>query len=478
MQRSAIPVMLLLVALGTPSHAHYPFPCSHEEKARAAAIARAVEAGDQAGLDALTKLLGDENARTRTAALLGIMRLSKAPLDFQAATAAAKGLTGADRNFLAAAAEATLILLDKGTPLEERRARLIEMTESKDDEADPRKWPGRDNRAAFRRRMGVEALRELGGDAVMPALQALANDPTGGFDDSFDMKPVARVAFDAWWGMRSKDLTEDERLHVLIEMLRLGDPFKSRWCDAACDLIEKEGEKAVPLLIPLARGADKRSKLWALRTLRQIGTEDAMTCVREVCIGHLDSEDQLTRQYAAYALSQVADVSLIAPLAKALAESPDPQVRERAAAAFGIIDDERAVAPLRAALADANEGVRTRAAAELAKKGLDDGEDILLASLGRREGSAGYIAAAAMASIRDRERLARRVAQLLRKQPGEEKLDERGRILLAETRNRILRELVRWDAEALRPMAPTLGPALPEYGGSGWAKKLLEKLRE
>ena len=453
--------VLLILLAPVPSFAHYPFPCSREEKDAAARIEQAVQTRNQSSAGILTKLLGDKNPRVQTAALLGIMQLSTARLDFGAAEVAIGGLKDAKHAFVMAGAEAARILLDKGTPVKERATQLVKLTQNKE---------------GYHRRMATEALRQMGDASVLPALEALANDGFGDHDDRFDMKAVARVAFEVWWPIRSAGLAEEEKLPVLIDTLRLGEPFSSRWCDAACDLLEKEGEKAVPLLIPVAKSGDRRSKLWARRTLRHVGTKEAADALLEVCAKDLESEDRLLRRSAASTLSRLPDKRVLPMLANALAKNRDPNVRERAAFAIGRIDDEGAIVLLRAALSDPDEVVKTQAAAQVARKGLGDGDQILLKALGCREGAAGSIAVGAMAYISDQSQLTERVVELLQKQPSEEEQSGRQRTLFEEMRNRILRELASWDVEKLRPMAVALKAVLLKQRESGWAKSILRKL--
>jgi len=478
MRRAGLLSVALLFVLVAPTGgvAHYPFPTSQQEKDAAVRIAGAVQARNQAAVATLTELLGGDNARIQTAALLGVMRLSDADLDFTKAAAAAGALTESKRAYVAAAAEVTGILLDKKMPVKQRRATLVKLTQSTKGRDRAVYLPRGEGKEGYQRRMACEALRTIGDASVLPALEALANDSFGDHDDSFDMKAVARVAFDVWWSIRSPGLKESEKLPVLVGVLKLGEPYWSRWCDAACELLEAAGPKAVPLLIPVAKGSDRRAKLWALRTLRQERGKEAVSTIIEVCTKDLDSNDRLVRQSAMYSLADVADQRVLPTLVKVLAGNPDTQLRERAAFALGKINDQAALAALKAALKDADLVVKTQAAAQLARQGFRDGDAILLDSLGTREGPAGSIAAGAMAHIRDHNRLAERIAELLQTIPGEEQLEERPRILLKEVRNRMLRQLATWDTEKLQLMAPVLRPALQKFTRSGWAKNVLKKM--
>ncbi|MFP4057098.1 MAG: HEAT repeat domain-containing protein [Candidatus Brocadiia bacterium] len=476
MRKLRLLVLAALLAAPATSFAHYPFPASEAEKAKADAIQQAVEAATQASVASLTALLDDENPRVQAAALLGILRLSRQPLDFAAPAAAAAKLEDSEHALVAAAAEVARILLDKDLGLREQRARLVELTRSQAGRHRPAAMRRGQCKEGFERRMAIEGLKVVGDASVLPALEALADDGFGDHDDTFDMKANARVAFEAWWAIRSAGLDGREKLRTLVATLELGQPFRSRWCDAACERLEAAGDAAVPMLIPIARGGG-RAKLWALRTLRHFrANRDAIDTVLEVCSRDLDSEDPLVRHAAAYALSVLAEKKVLPILAEALATSPDPYVRERAASGLGRIDDQAAVPRLKAALNDPHPAVRTRAAAQLARKGFADGEDILLDALGAPEGSAGHIAVGAMAFINDRDRLVARIAELLHEQPGEKDLGRRQRLLLQEMRHRMLRQLATWDPDTLRPLAPTLRPALRQGPRSAWKQAVLKKL--
>jgi len=456
----------LLIGLFTwlvpgPGFAHYPFPCSQEEKEVAVRIDKAIQAGNQSSVAMLSALLCHENPRIQTASLMGVMRLSQAELEFGEVTRALGDLKDATSPFVTAAAEATQILLNQGISARKRMAKLIAFTESKQ---------------GYRRRMGVEALRQFDDSSVLAALSALANDGFGDHDDRFDMKALARVAFDVWWPLRAKGLSQAERLRILVDTLQLGEPYRSRWCDAACELLEKEGQNTVPLLILLAQHGDRRSKLWARRTLRAIGGRDAVDPLLACCANDLDSSDTLLRQSAAYTLSQLADKRMLPALGQALKESRDPQVRERVVVAIGRIHDTDTITLLRAALSDTDETVKTQAAAQLARKGCHDGDAILLKALACCDGSPGPIATGAMGFIHDQDQLADRIIEILQAQPSITLRSELDRILFKEVRNRILRELTAWDREKLRPMASALGPVLEKQRNLDWRRRVLEKL--
>ncbi len=233
----------------------------------------------------------------------------------------------------------------------------------------------------------------------------------------------------------------------------------------------------MPLLIPVVKGENRRSKLWALRTLRHFrNSKEARNTILAVCSKDLKSEDRLIQRFAVDAIGELPEKTMLPALADALATSPDPYVRQRAAWGLGQIDDESIVASLKAALSDADWGVKTQAAAQLARRGLPDGDPILLDALDQREGVAGMIAAGALAFIKDQDQLAQRLAALFRKQPGEDLLAERPRILLDEARNRVMRELATWDEEKLRPLAAVLRLHLPRQRRSDLARAVLDKL--
>ena len=91
MHRAGLLSLAFLFVMGAPTRglAHYPFPSSQDEKDAALRIEAAVHARNQTSVGTLTELLGGEKPRIQTAALLGVMRLSTADLDFTKAAAAA-----------------------------------------------------------------------------------------------------------------------------------------------------------------------------------------------------------------------------------------------------------------------------------------------------------------------------------------------------------------------------------------------------
>lgn len=457
-------ITLLLCLMSGAGFAHYPYPTLEGEKEAADTISKAVQDKNPGSVAILTTLLDDENSRIQTAALLGIMRLVNEGVDFEGVETAIETLEQDDTlpAFLSAAAESTLILLDKKLSAKERVRKLVALTKSED---------------GYRRRMGAEAMYTFHDTSVLPALEKLANDSLGDHVDSFDMRAVARVAFDAWWSIQSTDLTEEEKLPVLIDTLKLGEPYSSRWCDAACDQIEKEGQKAVALLIPIAKDGDRRSKLWARRTLSAIGGEEAVSTLLECCVPDLEAKEQILRQSSAYTISQLADERILPALVRALKDNPDPYVRERVASAIGRIEHEDTIMPLKAALSDPDDIVKSQAAAQLARKRLSDGDAILLSFLDR-EGAEGTIAAGSMSFISDQKQLGDRIVEILKKQPDKEMQTDTQKVLFQEVRNRILRTLVDWDVDMLQPMASSLKPVLKEQPISGWARGILDKLGE
>lgn len=463
--RFGVAVIVLLVCFMSAScFAHYPYPLGGEEKAAAEKIKKAVEDKNQDSVATLADSLKDKNPRIKTAALLGVMRISNEKLDFneiKTAISEVKPVEHRHGKFLPAAAQSTMILLDKKTPAKERIEKLINQTKSGD---------------GTYRRMAVEALRPLGDKTALKALESLAGDSFGDHDDSFDMRANARVAFDVWWSIRSKSLSKEQKLPVLIDTLKLGKANGSRWCNGACELIKKEGRKAVALLIPVAKDGDRGSKIWARRLIKDIGRKEGITVSIDFCIPDLDSEDILLRYSAADMIAVFADKRILPQLSGPLKNNPDPMVRQRIAEGIGRIDDKGAVESLKAALNDPDDAVKTQAAAQLSRKGLSDGDSILLKSLDNISGAASHISVRSMSFISDQDKLLARIVEILKKQPEKEYSTNEKRSFFRYQQTKILRELAGWDEKKLQSMADTLKPVLKELPQSQAVRNILKKM--
>jgi HEAT repeat protein len=476
---SAILTLLLAPALCL---AHYPFPCSQEEHEAAELIGKAVEARTQESVATLVDLLEDENSRIQTAALLGTIHLADRPLDFTEVETVASELKDSERDFLSATGDVAVIVFDKELTDEERLARLVLLTKSTEGRENGM-LPRGEGQKAYQRRMAAETLGVLGDASVLSDLEALVDDGFPSWDDSFDMKPCGRVAFESWWKIREPELSEEEKLPALVGSLHLGTPFRSRWCDAACNLLYEAGEASVPYLIPLANGDDRNAMLWALRTLSSLSDcEDARRAALETCLREIFSEDALVRQASAGTLSRTADESALPALANVLETSPHADVRERTVFALQRIEGDQAVALLKAALADDEPYVRTRAAAVLVRKGVHEGETILLEALENMEYPYINIAIDSIPHIQNQTQLVERLGVLLQEQPGERDLEERPRLLLEEKRNSVLRTLeFYWEEEEdrIRPIVERLKPCLEEMEPkTGDVQSLLNMLEE
>ena len=456
--------------------AHYPFPSGPEEKKKADQIKDAVQAKTQASVDALTKLLEDKRSRVQAAALLGLMRLSNAPLDFKATAEAAKGLKESKFDYVAAAAEAASILFDTQTPVEQRRAQLVKLTQSQEGRDGKYSLTREPCKAGCQRRMAVEALREISDRSIVEALEALAGDYFGEMDDSFDMQSVTRTAFEVWWGIRSPGANEKERMELLADRFRKGEPFRCRWADEARRMLTAEGEKAVPLLLPLVTGGDRRAKLWAMDTLISIGPKEGADTIRDVALEDMRSEDRLVRDLAVGALCRFADPRTMPALLALLKESPNDHYRDQAAEAIGQVGGEAAISALKAVLTDPVDLVRVQAAAQLVRLGCPDGDAVLLAGLTGEWRATRIAAAKGLVHVRDRARLCQRLAEVLKHRPDEDRLPKAEQDRLGWARADLLSELSTWSAEQLLPLAPDLKSVLLESRYLEWPATILRKM--
>ena len=142
--------------------------------------------------------------------------------------------------------------------------------------------------------------------------------------------------------------------------------------------------------------------------------------------------------------------------------------RAQAAVALGRVENEAAVDALRKALSDPEEIVRIEAAAQLARRGRRDGDELLLTALGSPVTGTRTIAFRAIPHVGEPARARARLGELLEPRPEEAKLPARERLLLSFVRNDVLREMARWEVEALRPLAPALERLLGDEQEGVW----------
>lgn len=231
------------------------------------------------------------------------------------------------------------------------------------------------------RRMAVEGFRAVGGQKCLPALEKRINDPFGDHDDSFDMIAIARVAFGVWWEIKGANLDPEQRVSTIIGSLKAAQPFRSRWADAACDVLENMEYAAVPQLIEAYSGDPGNTKSWAARTLRKPELrEKDKERVRAVALGDLRGEDPNDRRMAAYLLERFYEKEDLELFVELLKNHEDPQLRNFAVSRLGDLGGAEAIAALKGALNDEQEYTRVLAARTLAALGQEDGHELLLKS--------------------------------------------------------------------------------------------------
>ena len=456
------PTWAFVLLLGASALAQHSFPTSRAETQKAERVAEAVAAGDQAAVTTLTGLLGDENARVQTAALVGLLGLSHKELDFRAPLARVGDWRGPRPAFLRAALKAAEIALDKQAAIKERLAGLIELTGSE---------------RGFERRMAVEALRGHREEAVLRALEALANDRFEDGDGDFDVKAVGRVAFEVWWPLRIKGVDEDERPPILVKALRLGEPYGSRWCAAACEMLAKEPGTTLPLLTPLVTGKDRRSKLWAMHTLRDIGGTKTIRTLQDVWVNDLGSKDWLERDVARRALIRHPDLRALPQYVRPAVKDDELYEAWKAVHDLGKQADEESLRELRKAAEDHRELVRTQAAAQLAHRGQAGAELTVLTGLTSETEIVRLIARWGLPCLPDHKKVHQHVIGLLKVKPDEAKLPERTRDRLRKVRLDMLQDIYAWDRERqeYRPLVYAIRDLLENRHFSGWALKILRK---
>ncbi|MBT4820410.1 MAG: HEAT repeat domain-containing protein [Lentisphaerae bacterium] len=456
-------VLGLTVCMSQPGFAHYPFPCSENEKKRAREI-EAAQRNDQQGINALVALLADENPRVQTAVLLSLGNLSTSGLDMDGALPVANRLTKGDEKrslaYLRAAAGAFLILLDKQLTREQKQERLVAL--STDHEGTSR-------------RMAIEGLKVIGDKECLPALEKRINDSFGDHDDSFDMKAVARVAFEAWWAITRTDLTPEQQVPILLASLDAAQPFSSRWGDAACDVVEGMGHMAVPILIDTCRSASGNAKAWAARTLADAELrEEDVAQVRAIALRDLCSDDEMACRMAPRLANRCLGREDVGLLAGLLRDHSEPMIRNFAVTSLGRLGGQSAIQALRDALKDSNELTRVNVARALAALGKEDGHDVLLEALGSLEIGPRAVSLGAIEFL-DRDRARDRVLTLLRAREAED-IDPQAKALAAMAKADLLRELAKMPPDRLAPAIPALKALLrhPEDSVSRRAADILK----
>ncbi len=446
--------------------AHYPFPSSQEERAKAAEIEQARRRSDQQGVDALIVLLKDENLRVKTAALISLIYLSASDFDMARAVPIANQRKGGKGNrvspYLSAAAEAFLILQDPALSNKQKQRRLIELSSSED---------------GALRRMAVEGLRAYGDNTCLPALVRRVNDPFGDHDDSYDMRAVSRIAFEVWWKIKSVNLDTEQQVATIIASLEAAQPFSSRWGDAACDILEGMGYAPVPQLIEVYSGKPSNARAWAARTLREPELRGAdRKRVRTLAIGDLHGKDQSYHWTAAYLLERFAEKEDIDLFAEMLASHHNPSMRDFSARRLGELGGAKAIAALKGALDDELMQTRVVAAAALAALGQEDGHGLLLESFANLDMTRN-ISLGAIEHM-DQDQVCARMIELLEAIEAFETDDERQRFLFTYARADIFRHLNKMPAHKLEPAIPTLKRLLkyPDDSISRKAANLLRKL--
>jgi len=464
---------LLLFALGVyiffsqVVYAHYPFPCSQEEKEKAEKIDQAQNQRDQQGVDDLIRFLGDENHRVKTAAFLSLIYLSPFDFNMDRAVPIADQLKDGEQNrvsaYSIAASKVFLILHNPALPDAQKQDKMIELLSAED---------------GALRRMAIEGLKAYGDQTCLPALAERINDSFGDHDDSYDMRAVSRVAFEVWWKIKSANLNTEQQVSTIIATLEEAQPFSSRWGDAACDLLEGMEYAAVPQLIEVYSGKSCNTRAWAARTLRkpELWGHDRKR-VRTIAIGDLRSKDQSQRWTAAYLLERFSDKEDLDLFVELLANHDDPWIRDFAARRLGELGGAKAITALKGALLEDDlKQTRVIAAATLAALGQKEGHELLLESFASLDITRN-IALGAIEYM-DQDQVCARMLELLTSIETFHSDDERQGFLFAYARADLFRYLDKMPAHKLEPAIPTLKSLLkyPDDSISRSSANLLKKL--
>ena len=460
-------VFAITIFLSGAVHAHYPFPCTQQEKEKAAKIGQAEDRCDREGVEVLIGFLADENPRVRTAAFISLIHLSGSQLNMAAAVPAANKQkdSGDERAsaYLSAAAQVFLVLQNPALSDSQKQDRMIELSAAEDGAI---------------RRMAVEGLRAVGDQKCLSALARRINDPFGDHDDSYDMRAVARVAFEVWWEIKGANLDPQQQISTIIDSLTAARPFMSRWADAACDILEEMDYAAVPQLIEAYSGDSGNTKSWAARTLRKPelrGSDRAR--VRVVALGDLRSADPNDRRMATYLLGKYYDRQDLALYVELLRSDEDYMIRNFAVSRLGDLGGAEAIAALKEALDDEQGHTRVLAARTLAALGQDDGHELLFKSFDSLDSAVRNISLGAIEYL-NQDQVCARMLELLEQIPQFDSPDERQRFLFVYAREDVLRYLDTMPVEKLKPAISTLKSLLkyPEDSISRRAAGLLKKL--
>jgi len=473
LESSCIFILCFLLLAGiagffcSTTNAHYPFPISQEEKAKAAKIEQARKQSDQQGVDVLIGFLEDENLRVRTAAFISLIYLSPSGFEMDRAVSITNQPKGRGNQrispYLDAAAEVFLIVQNPATSDDQKQNKLIELSSVEN---------------GAMRRMAVEGLRAYGDARCLPALARRVNDPFGDHDDIYDMRAVSRIAFEVWWKIKAANLDTEQQISTIIASLDEAKPFSSRWADAACDILEGMGYAPVPQLIEVYSGKPCNTRAWAARTLRkpELRGQDKKR-VREIAIGDLQSMDQSYRWTAAYLLERFGEKEDLDLFVELLASHDDPWIRDFAARRLGELGGAKAIAALKGALIE-DERMQTRvvAAATLAALGQKDGHELLLESFASLDITRN-IALGAIEYM-DQDCVCDRMLELIEAIEKFESDDERQRFLFGYARGDLFRYVDKMPAHKFEPAIPTLKKLLkyPNDSISRPAARLLKKL--
>lgn len=412
--------------LCSTAFARHPFPSSPDEYQKAEQIKKAIADDNQDSINILLDFLKDDNPRVQTAATLGLGKQAVKDLDIEEAIPILNELQYADKDYLRAAVKVTLILANQDIDTIKKQEKLIALMEVDD---------------KFMRKMAIRGIKEIGNEKVLPFLPRKANETENYADDSYDVEPVAKVAFEVWWHIKSKSLNEEEeRIEWLIDSLNLASPFGSPWGDAACKYLEKIGEPAIPHLLKAFKSKNRQEKLWSGKVLKNINAENIKDSLVETALKDLKNSDPVIRHMGMSILIQYGNEENI-DLFINLLKNKHFYVRLATITTLGNLGGEKAVTSLLESLQDKNERVRTEAAYQLAKMGRKEGYETLYSSFGSKDTRVRKISLSALDYIDDNDKAYTKLMNLLEKKADEDKFKEKEKAKLAMIRVDIIQFL-------------------------------------